>query len=182
MNSHSDSRSRFGAKNSLGSVASSRFSLPSSDFSGSMTRLNPVPTGSTNTTSVNPSHDASFSTSRGGGSGSVPSGGNSTRIGPTAPRCRNADDAPGPPLKTNVTGRSSPPSFATYATEKISADGFSFLRRTSHSPVAAYSIGVVPPLQVARRLRPARAARGRASCRSSRPDLSSSRRRSCPGR
>ncbi len=44
--------------------------------------------------------------------------------------CRNAEAAPGPPLKTNVTGRSSSLPFETYATEKISAAGFSFLRRT----------------------------------------------------
>ncbi len=113
-----------------------------------MIRLKPVPTGSTKTRSVNASHEPSFSTSRGGSSGSEPSGGKSTRFGPTAPRCRYADDAPGPPLKTNVTGRSSPPSFATYETEKISAAGFSFLRSTIHLPVAVYSIGSPPPVQV----------------------------------
>ena len=72
-----------------------------------MTRLKPVPTGSTNTRSVKASHDSSLATSRGGIRGSDPSGGNATRDGPTAPMCRYADDAPGPPLKTNVTGRSS---------------------------------------------------------------------------
>ncbi len=37
--------------------------------------------------------------------GSVPSAGKATRCGPTAPMCRYADEAPGPPLKTNATGR-----------------------------------------------------------------------------
>jgi len=96
-----------------------------------MTRLKPVPTGSTNARSVKASHDSSFGTSAGGNRGSVPSAGNATRSGPTAPMCRYADDAPGPPLKTKVTGRSSSRS-ATYETEKISAAGFSFLRRTIH--------------------------------------------------
>ena len=68
--------------------------------------------------------------------GSVPSGGSATRCGPTTPRWRNADDAPGPPLKTNITGRWSSPASATYETEKISADGFSFFRSTTHFAVA----------------------------------------------
>ena len=68
--------------------------------------------------------------------GSVPSAGNATRCGPTAPTCRYADDAPGPPLKTNVTGRSWSPEPATYETEKISAAGLSFFRSTSHFAVA----------------------------------------------
>src|SRR6478672_6357640 len=109
MNSQSDSRSRLYPKYSFGSGVSSDFaaadpSLPSPFFSGSITRLNPVPTGSTKTRSVNASHDDSFSTRRGGIVGSVPSGGKSTRCGPTAPMCRYADEAPGPPLNTNVTG------------------------------------------------------------------------------
>ncbi len=66
----------------------------------------------------------------------MPSAGKSTRCGPTAPTWRYADDAPGPPLKTNVTGRSRSALVATYETEKISADGFSFLRSTSHFAVA----------------------------------------------
>ena len=49
--------------------------------------------------------------------------------------CRYADDAPGPPLKTKVTGRS-PSRCAMYETEKISAAGFSFLRRTIHFALA----------------------------------------------
>src|SRR5947209_6633467 len=72
------------------------------------------------------------------------SAGKSTLRGPTAPRCRYADDAPGPPLKTNVTGRSASPSFATYDTEKISADGLSFLRRTIQPALAVYSMVVAP--------------------------------------
>jgi hypothetical protein len=39
-------------------------------------------------------------------------------------------------LKTNVTGRSSPAASATYETEKISAAGFSFFRRTIQLAVA----------------------------------------------
>ena len=137
MNSHIDSRSRFSPKNSFGSTASSFFfSFSSSFFSLSITRLKPVPTGSTNTRSLKASQEASFWTSRGGISGNVPSGGHSTRCGPTAPRWRKAEDAPGPPLKTNVTGRSGSFQSATYEIEKISAAGFSFLRRTTHFALA----------------------------------------------
>ena len=114
-----------------------------------MTRLKPVPTGSTNTRSVNASHDDSFSTSLAGTVGSVPSDGKSTRCGPTAPMCRYAEDAPGPPLKTNVTGRAPSPPPATYETEKISAAGFSFLRSTVHFPVAVYWIALRPRPHVA---------------------------------
>jgi hypothetical protein len=39
-------------------------------------------------------------------------------------------------LKTNATGRVWSPPSATYETEKISAEGFSFLRRTNHFAVA----------------------------------------------
>jgi len=90
MNSQSDSRSRFCPKYSFGSTASS-FSA-SVFFSfwplRSITRLKPVPTGSTNTRSLNASHDDSFSTSLGGIPGSEPSAGKSTRLGPIAPRWR----------------------------------------------------------------------------------------------
>src|SRR5215211_3716442 len=116
-----------------------------------MMRLNPVPTGSTKTRSLNASQDSSLWTSFGGSAGRVPSGGKSTRCGPTAPTCRYADDAPGPPLKTNVTGRSRSVLSATYETEKISADGFSFLRRTSHFAVAVYSRSFHVPLDAAPR-------------------------------
>ncbi len=94
------------------------------------------------------SQDASFWTSLGGISGRDPSAGNATRLGPTAPRWRYADDAPGPPLNTNVNGRGSSVS-ATYATEKISAAGLSFLRRTNQRAVAVYASGVSPPVHVA---------------------------------
>src|SRR3954469_7163333 len=137
MNSESDWRSRLYPKYSFGSSSSPFFlSSPSFAFSFSTRRLKPVPTGSTKTRSVKPSHDSSLSTSRGGTLGSVPSLGTATRGGPTAPMCRKAEDAPGPPLKTNVTGRSRSALSATYATEKSSADGFSFLRRTVHFAVA----------------------------------------------
>ena len=144
MNSQSDSRSRFWPKYSFGSGFSSPpgcgapscFPCCSPFLSGSMMRLKPVPTGSTKTRSANASHEDSFWTSCGGSVGSVPSDGKATRCGPTAPMCRYADDAPGPPLKTNATGRFRSPPSATYETEKISADGFSFLRRTSHFAVA----------------------------------------------
>src|SRR5436305_9348118 len=116
-----------------------------------MMRLKPVPTGSTKTMSVNASHDSSLWTSRGGIGGSVPSAGKSTLCGPTAPTCRYADDAPGPPLKTNVTGRSRSALSATYATEKISADGFSFLRSTNHFAVAVYEMSFHVPVDAAPR-------------------------------
>ena len=110
MNSHSDSRSRFWPKYScrVGRVALLAVVLGRAVLLVVLdrSRLKPVPTGSTNTRSANASQDDSFCTSRGGSSGSVPSAGKSTRCGPTTPRCRNADDAPGPPLKTNITGRS----------------------------------------------------------------------------
>src|SRR3954468_21782948 len=116
-----------------------------------MILLKPVPTGSTKTRSENASQDSSFWTSRGGIGGSVPSAGKSTRWGPTAPTCKYADDAPGPPLNTNVTGRSRARLSATYETEKISADGFSFLRRTSHFAVAAYEMSFHVPVDAAPR-------------------------------
>src|SRR5574338_21319 len=149
MNSQSDSRSRFWPKYSLGSGASPSFpSFPSPFGSFSTMRLKPVPTGSTKTRSPNVSHDDSFSTSLGGISGSEPSEGNATRFGPTAPMCRKAEDAPGPPLKTNMTGRSAPPPSATYETEKISAAGFSFFRSTCHFAVAVYAMRFLPVPQV----------------------------------
>jgi hypothetical protein len=116
-----------------------------------MILLKPVPTGSTKTRSENASQDSSFRTSRGGIGGSVPSAGKSTRCGPTAPTCRYADDAPGPPLNTNVTGRPRSLLSATYETEKISADGFSFFRRTSHFAVAVYERSFQVPVDAAPR-------------------------------
>ena len=96
-----------------------------------MTRLKPVPIGSTNTRSLKPSHDSSLGMSRGGIRGNVPSAGSATRFGPSAPMWRYADDAPGPPLKTKVTGRSTSVGSATYDTENISATGRSFFRSTT---------------------------------------------------
>jgi hypothetical protein len=115
-------------------LALSAFCFPFSSWSSTI-RLKPVPTGSTNTRSLKASHDSSFMTSCGGIRGSDPSGGNPTRDGPAAPMCRYADDAPGPPLKMNVTGRS-PSTWAMYETAKISAAGRSSLRRTIHFALA----------------------------------------------
>src|SRR5690348_6177933 len=144
MNSQRDSRSRFWPKYSSGSDFSptpepgepSGVSGFSFFLSCSMIRLKPVPTGSTKTRSANASQDDSFWTSCGGSVGNVPSAGKETRWGPTAPMCRYAEDAPGPPLKTNATGLLGSLPSATYETEKISAAGFSFFRRTSHFAVA----------------------------------------------
>jgi hypothetical protein len=47
-------------------------------------------------------------------------------------------------LKTNVSGRVRSSPSATYETEKISAAGFSFLRRTVHLAVAVYWIALRP--------------------------------------
>ena len=47
----------------------------------------------------------SLSTRPNGGGGSVPFSFIFTRRGPSAPRCSQTDDEPGPPLKQNVTGR-----------------------------------------------------------------------------
>ena len=58
-----------------------------------------------------------------------------------------AEAAPGPPLNTKVTGRSTSLS-AMYETEKISAAGFSFLRRTVQFALAAYSIDALAVVQV----------------------------------
>ena len=115
MNSHSDSRSRLTLKNSslslslsLGSAAAGFAAVDLSGDGASssvIVRLKPVPTGSTKTRSVNASQVDSLSTSREGGGSSVPSGANRTRRGPSAPTWRKAEAAPGPPLKTKVTGR-----------------------------------------------------------------------------
>ena len=40
-----------------------------------------------------------------GGGGIVPSSRMATRFGPSAPRCSQIEDEPGPPLKTKHTGR-----------------------------------------------------------------------------
>jgi hypothetical protein len=67
-------------------------------------RLKPVAIGSMKTRSVACKMESSLSTRPNGGLGIVPSSIIFTRRGPSAPRCSHADDAPGPPLKQNVTG------------------------------------------------------------------------------
>ena len=85
-------------------------------------RLKPVPTGSTNTRSVKPSQVAGLSTRRTGGLGTAPFSGVSKICGPRAPRCRKTEAAPGPPLKTKLTGRSRPvPGRRDSSTVKIEA-------------------------------------------------------------
>src|SRR6266851_10271035 len=74
---------------------------PPSDLAG---RLQPEPTGSIITRSVKPSQVSGLSTKR-AAEPSRPLVPNSTMRGPTAPRLRYADAAPGPPLNTNVIGR-----------------------------------------------------------------------------
>lgn len=81
-------------------------SAPAAPDWGLISRLNPVPIGSMKTRSLNLSQDSSLVFSRDGGGGAVPLSLKATRCGPSAPRWRYADDAPGPPLNTNVTGRS----------------------------------------------------------------------------
>jgi hypothetical protein len=67
-------------------------------------RLQPVPIGSTSTRSVKSSHVSGFARSR-AAAASRPSAPKSAILGPTRPRCRNAEAAPGPPLNTKVIGR-----------------------------------------------------------------------------
>jgi len=50
-------------------------------------------------------------------------------------------------LNTNVIGRVSSVSAATYETEKISAAGFSFFLSTTHVARAVYAIEASPPVQ-----------------------------------
>ena len=70
-----------------------------------------------------------------GGSGIVPSSLMTTRFGPSAPRLRKTDAAPGPPLNAKQTGRvSGSASFSRYAMVKIAASGSP---RFSSSPPAA---------------------------------------------
>ena len=74
--------------------------LPPSCLAG---RLQPVPTGSISTRSVKASQVSGLSVSRTWApSKPLP---NAARRGPTRPRLRNAEPAPGPPLNTNVIGR-----------------------------------------------------------------------------
>ena len=139
-------------------------SLPSPFFSVSMMRLKPVPTGSTNTRSVNASHDDSFSTSRGGIAGSVPSDGKSTRCGPTAPMCRYADDAPGPAVEDERHGPVAIAVRRRRTRRRRSRPRASpSCAGRSTSPVAVYSIGLAAAPPRRRGLGALRAARGRAS-------------------
>src|SRR6516162_5076648 len=84
--------------------------------SGFAARLQPVPTGSISTRSVNGSHVSGLSISR-TFDPSRPSGPNWAIRGPTRPRLRKAEAAPGPPLKTNVTGRAA--EFADFETKAV---------------------------------------------------------------
>ena len=68
-------------------------------------REKPVPIGSIKQRSVKPSQLSSLSVNFIGGLGVLPSSLKGTFWGPTAPRCKNAEAEPGPPLKTKVIGR-----------------------------------------------------------------------------
>src|SRR5205807_9650004 len=72
--------------------------------SGLAARLQPVPIGSIKTRSVNGNQVSGLSIRR-TLEPSWPSGPNWAMRGPTNPRLRKAEAAPGPPLKTKVTGR-----------------------------------------------------------------------------
>src|SRR3546814_12576350 len=74
----------------------------SSAFSGSAARLQPVPMGSRSTRSEKASQLSGLLSSGAAASGGEP---NSTMRGPSRPRCRQAEAAPGPPLHQKVTGR-----------------------------------------------------------------------------
>ena len=83
----------------------------SPSFGCSLTiRLQPVPTGSTKTRSVKANQDSALSTSAVGGASGMPCPSKPTRRGPSAPTWRYAEEAPGPPLNTKVTGRAGPAS------------------------------------------------------------------------
>src|SRR5215213_8685526 len=86
--------------------------LPPSAFAG---LLQPAPTGSISTKSVKASHVWGLSSSRVAAASRLFTPKEAMR-GPTSPRLRKADAAPGPPLNTKVTGRLvvSPP-LAAYA-------------------------------------------------------------------
>src|SRR5215469_1416764 len=84
--------------------------------SGFAARLQPVPTGSINTRSVNGSQVSGLSVNR-TLDPSRPSGPNWAMRGPTRPRLRKAEAAPGPPLNTKVTGRAAV--LADFATKAV---------------------------------------------------------------
>src|SRR5450755_3345295 len=92
MNSPTESKSAESPKNA-------------SAFSSFAARLKPVATGSMKTRSLLSKIEYSLSTRPNGGGGKVPSSFIFTRRGPSAPRCSQTDDDPGPPLKQNVIGR-----------------------------------------------------------------------------
>jgi hypothetical protein len=75
-------------------------------FSPSTAREYPVDTGSMKTTSLCCSSVSALSTSAYGGGASSPASPETTRRGPSRPRCSQMLDDPGPPLNANVTGRS----------------------------------------------------------------------------
>jgi hypothetical protein len=90
----------------LAQVAASCFT-PQNDaaaLSSLAGRLQPVPTGSTNTRSVKGSQLSGLSTSL-ALTPSVSCSGNCSTTGPAAPSWRKAEPAPGPPLKKKLTGR-----------------------------------------------------------------------------
>src|SRR5271166_4597874 len=58
-----------------------------------------------NTRSKCSNHDSWLSVTVYGGGGIVPSSRMTTRFGPSAPRCSQIEEEPGPPLKTKQTGR-----------------------------------------------------------------------------
>src|SRR5689334_15938104 len=99
------------------------------------------------TRSVKPSHVCAFSVNRYGGAGGNPFSGSATRIGPAAPRWSQTDAAPGPPLKTNVIGRSlsaaSSSSERTYAMKNTLARGFSFASFNGMKPAVALYLNEV---------------------------------------
>src|SRR5690606_38020482 len=75
------------------------------DFSPSTGRLKPVLIGSIKTRSDSSRMEYWLSVSLKGGLGISPSSVNTTRRGPSTPRCSQTDEEPGPPLKEKVTGR-----------------------------------------------------------------------------
>ena len=79
-----------------------------------------------NTRSVKAIQLSGLSARRAGTEGKVPPSVATSVFGPMAATWRYALDAPGPPLKTKVTGRvAGLPPFSVYATWKISASGCS---------------------------------------------------------
>ena len=114
-------------------------------FSGSITRLKPVPTGSTNTRSEKrePRRLVLDEARRHRRQRPVRREVDALRAdgAHVQVRRRSARAAVEDERDRAIPGR---PSAATYETEKISAAGFSFLRRTVHFPVAVYWIALRP--------------------------------------